>query len=138
MEIEIKEIEASETWGLRHTVMWPNMPFDYVKLEEDKHGMHLGLFKDKDLVTVVSLFFKGNEVQFRKLATKESEQGQGYGTQVLEHIVLLCKERGVKTLWCNARLDKTKFYQKFGLQATEKKFTKGGIDFVILEKTFCV
>lgn len=136
MEIKIKEIEASETWDLRHTVMWPNMPFDYVKLEEDKHGMHLGLFKDKDLVTVVSLFFKGNEVQFRKLATKVSEQGQGYGTQILEHIVLLCKERAIEKLWCNARVNKTAYYQKFGLIETEKRYTKGGIDFVILEKLF--
>ncbi len=116
--------------------MWPAMPFDYVKLEEDKHGMHLGLFKQEDLVTVVSLFFKGDEVQFRKLATKVSEQGKGYGTLILEHIVLICKEKAVKKLWCNARVDKTGYYKKFGLKETENRYTKGGIDFVILERLF--
>jgi hypothetical protein len=40
----------------------------------------------------------------------------------------------IDRLWCNARVDKTEYYEKFGLTKTDKTYIKGGIDFVILEK----
>lgn len=132
--MEISEIAASQTWPLRHEVMWPNMPFDYVKVAGDKDALHYGLWKGEELLTVVSLFIKGEEAQFRKFATKNSEQGKGLGTAILNHVISEAKSKGVKRLWCNARTDKTKFYEKFGLAKTKETFTKGGIDFVILER----
>jgi hypothetical protein len=30
--MEIREIEASETWPLQHKVIWPNTPLDFVIL----------------------------------------------------------------------------------------------------------
>ena len=116
--------------------MWPNMPFDYIKVAGDENAVHYGVWQDGELVTVVSLFVKGEEAQFRKLATKESEQGKGLATAILNHIISEVKNKAIKRLWCNARIDKTKFYEKFGLKKTMETFSKGGIDFVILEKFF--
>ncbi len=58
MSIKIKEIQAKETYELRHQVMWPNKEKEYVVLENDKEGVHFGLFKDEGLISVVSLFIK--------------------------------------------------------------------------------
>lgn len=132
--IIIKEITTKETYHLRHTVMWPNHPIDYIKLPEDHNGIHFGLFKNKELITIVSLFIQGRSAQFRKLATKVSEQGNGYGSQILKHLITYCEDLKLNVLWCNARVHKTAFYQKFGLIKTDKTYTKGEIDFVILEK----
>ena len=33
--IEIREIKAQETYPLRHEVMWPDEPLDFVKLNND-------------------------------------------------------------------------------------------------------
>ena len=33
--MRIKEIKASDTWQIRHEVMWPNEPFEFVQLAED-------------------------------------------------------------------------------------------------------
>lgn len=52
--MEIKEIPASETWPLRHKVMWPNKPLDFVVLPIDEEGIHYGLFENKILVSVIS------------------------------------------------------------------------------------
>ncbi|WP_229201206.1 GNAT family N-acetyltransferase [Arcticibacterium luteifluviistationis] len=136
MKTKISEIAASQTWPLRHEVMWPNMPFDYIKVAGDENALHYGLWQGEELVTVVSLFIEGKDAQFRKLATRVSEQGKGLGTSILNHVLTEAKSKGIKRLWCNARVDKTKFYEKFGLVKTEQTFTKGGIDFVILERYF--
>lgn len=133
MSIEIKQISAEQTWPVRHEVMWPDMPFEYVKVDNDKEGIHFGLFVDQDLVSVVSLFLRDNDLQFRKFATLVSHQGNGYGTQLLTH-ALNSLSNEANRIWCNARVDKQSYYHKFGLKATHHTFTKGGIDYVIMEK----
>ncbi len=43
--MEIKAIQASQTWQIRHEVMWPDQPFEFVQLEEDNSGFHFGVLK---------------------------------------------------------------------------------------------
>ncbi|MBB5647350.1 GNAT family N-acetyltransferase [Pedobacter cryoconitis] len=135
MGVIVKEIEAADTWGLRHRVMWPEKSIDYVKLDEDKDGVHFGLFNDERLVSVISLFITGKEAQFRKFATDSIVQGNGYGTKLLQHVLLVAQQNKVETIWCNARVDKASFYKRFGLVETDQKFNKGGIDYVMMQKT---
>jgi hypothetical protein len=73
--MEIREIQAADTYEIRHKVMWAHKPFDFVKIDEDTEGVHLGLFEAEKLVSIVSLFFKNKEIQFRKFATLRELQG---------------------------------------------------------------
>lgn len=114
--------------------MYPDLPFDYIKLPKDADGFHFGLFQNEKLVSVVSLFIEKNKAQFRKLATLDSEQGKGYGSKLLNHIFEFSSAYNVESIWCNARANKTTFYKKFGMLTTDKTYTKVGIDFVIMEK----
>lgn len=134
MSTSICQITASETWPLRHQVMWPNEPIEYVKLPEDELGIHYGLFVNEELTAVVSLFIKNREAQFRKLATTVASQGKGYGTVLLKHLMLEVEKLNVRRVWCNARSDKTSFYHRFGLKETTESFTKNGQSYVIMEK----
>ncbi len=132
---QIKIITARETWPLRHQVMWPNMPFDYVKLINDAEGIHYGLLVNDNLVSVVSLFIdKNKKAQFRKLATLPKYQGKGFASKLIHKIFEYSKENNIAAIWCNARKDKLSFYQKFGMIATKKEYTKENVEFVILEK----
>lgn len=130
----IKEISYQTTWFIRQKVMWPNHPLSYVKLENDDVGIHYGLFVEGDLTSIVSLFIEGKEAQFRKLATINSQQGKGYGTQLMTYLITKLESMNLKRIWCNARLDKSIFYEKFGMTKTETSFVKGGIKYVIMEK----
>ncbi|WP_350285393.1 GNAT family N-acetyltransferase [uncultured Croceitalea sp.] len=114
--------------------MWPNKPIAYVKLPNDDQGQHFGLFSQDKLIAVISLFIDGNDAQFRKFATLRQEQGKGHGTVLLQFILKTTIELSLESLWCNARADKTYFYEKFGMQKTDKQFLKGGIHYVIMEK----
>ena len=134
MHIKIQEISAEQTYDLRHIVMYPDLPFDYIKLPKDHEGVHFGVFKNNIIVTVVSLFIEGNSAQFRKLATAESEQGNGYASTLLNYIIAYSKERQCENMWCNARANKTSYYKKFGFIETNKTYAQAGIDFIVLEK----
>ncbi len=137
MSIKIKVINAQETYNLRHQVMWPDKPREFIILNNDEEGIHFGLLKDSTIISVVSLFIKNNCAQFRKFATKTSEQGNGYGSILLHHVIeLISNEKKIEKLWCNARADKTSFYEKFGMIQTTKNFIKGDINYIIMEKTF--
>lgn len=133
---EIRQITMAETLPIRHKVMWPNMPIAYVQLLNDDTAKHFGLFVHGELASIISLFEENNEVQFRKFATLVKFQGLGYGTILLNEIITLLQTEGIKKLWCNARVEKVKFYERFNLKPTDKKFVKGGIEYVIMEKTF--
>ena len=130
--MEIREIQAEDTYEIRHTVMWPDKDIEFVKLKEDNEGNHFGLFEDDKLISIISLFYKNEEMQFRKFATLTDFQGRGYGTNLLKHIFQLAEKQGVKKIWCNARGHKSAFYEKFGMRATGAGYTKGGVEFVVM------
>lgn len=131
--MEIREIQASQTWQIRHEVMWPEQPFEFVQLEEDNSGFHFGVFEGDKLVSIVSCFIEDKEMQFRKLATLEEYQGKGIASHLLKHILEFAKKRDLQKVWCNARSNKKAFYEKFGMKDTFKTFVKAGQEFTIME-----
>lgn len=134
--MEIKKIQASETWQIRHEVMWPDQPFEFVQLEEDNSGFHFGVFENDKLVSIVSCFIDEKEMQFRKLATLTEYQGKGIASQLLEYILDFAKKKDLEKVWCNARTNKKSFYEKFGMRDTFKTFIKAGQEFTIMEIYF--
>ena len=134
MEIKIKETELGKVWELRHKVMYPERNTEYVKLEDDEKGIHLGLYTDDKLVSVISLFTDGESIQFRKFATLTDEQGKGYGTILLNEIIDYGERNNMKKIWCNSRIEKIGFYKKFGFEKTDKKYEKDGREFIIVKK----
>lgn len=136
MKPRIIEITAEETLNIRHKVMWPDRPIDYVRVPNDAEGSHFGLFINDKMIAVISLFIVNNEAQFRKFATLTAYQGKGFGTVLLKEIMHIIKRNNITKVWCNARIDKTNYYAKFGMTLTENKFVKGGVEYVIMEKIF--
>ena len=134
--MEIREITAAETWDIRHNVMWPDQPFEFVQLEEDNSGFHFGVFTNNKLVSIVSCFIIEEEMQFRKLATLEEYQGKGSASYLLKYILQFAIEKNIKKVWCNARSNKKSFYEKFGMKDTFKTFMKAGQEFTIMEIIF--
>ena len=131
---KIKKIKGSQTWRLRYEVMYPDNSIDFVKLPNDIEGKHFGLYYNDGLVSVVSLFLNKNSAQFRKLATKKSVQGKGFGSDLLNYAFDYAKNLNCTKIWCNARQDKCGFYQKFEMYETSNKFRKNEIDYVIMER----
>ena len=134
MKLQIKETELSRVWKLRYEVMYPEKDIEYVQLEEDEKGIHLGLYADDKLMSVISLFTENDSIQFRKIATLAAEQGKGYGTMLLNEVIDYAERNNIKKIWCNSRIEKTEFYEKFGFKKTNKKYEQDGRRFIIVEK----
>lgn len=130
---DIEQITQELTWKLRQKELYPDLPIDAIKLPEDDLGIHLGLFYENKLATVVSLFEENNKLQFRKLATDKKFQRLGLGSKMIAYILNYAKEKQYKKVWCNARMSANVFYEKLGFTKTNEGFCKGGIDYVIME-----
>lgn len=134
-EITIRRIAGEDTLEIRRNVMWPDKNIDELRLPEDESGMHFGLFENSQLVSIVSLFVQGDTAQFRKFATLSEFQNQGYGSCLLQYIISECQKLGVKKLWCNARTEKSSFYQRFGFTESNTCFDRDGKSYLIMELT---
>ncbi|SEL94007.1 Acetyltransferase (GNAT) domain-containing protein [Maribacter orientalis] len=132
----IVQITSEETLSIRHKVMWPNKPIDYVQLPNDFEGRHFGYFKNDILISVISLFVENNEAQFRKFATLKEYQGKGFGSELLNELMRISAKEQLSKIWCNARINKIDYYSKFGMKETNNQFIKGGISYVIMERIF--
>lgn len=130
---DIEQISQELTWKLRQQELYPDLPIDAIKLEEDDLGMHLGLFYQNRLTTVVSLFESDNALQFRKLATDKKYQRLGLGSAMIRYVLQYAKEKKLEKVWCNARLSATKFYEKLGFVEIGNPFKKNGIDYIKMQ-----
>lgn len=133
--VTIQSITAEQTYPLRHSVLWPDKPFDYVKVENDDEGHHVGAFLDGELVAVISLFINGSESRFRKFAARPDCQRRGIGTLLMNHIIAEAKRVGATMLWCDARLDAADFYRRFGMEAVSEVFYKGPVPYARFSRT---
>lgn len=127
---DIRPITPAATYALRHQVLWPDKPLDYVKINDDAAGCHFGAFQGEALLSVISLFINGDEARFRKFATHPDFQGHGLGTALLLHVFSEARHRGARRLWCDARQDSAGFYARFGMQPEGEIFYKGPISYV--------
>lgn len=134
MSISVTEANYNDVLKLRQEVMYPDKNIDFVKLPDDDKGIHLGLFEDGTLISVVSIFMnKDRSVQFRKLATRKDMQGKGYGYILLKWLKDYANDVKLNRLWCNARIETLGFYKKAGFVETDEKFSRDGHDYVIVE-----
>jgi GNAT superfamily N-acetyltransferase len=132
----IKEVSIDQILPIRQQVMWPDQPIDFVRVPEDENGIHFGLFVEENLISVVSVFIQGQEAQFRKFATVDKYQGMGYGSKLLQYIFDFLKGKNTSRIWCNARISKAGFYQKFGMEPTKVTFEKEGMEYMVMERVY--
>jgi hypothetical protein len=76
------------------------------------------------LVSIISLFIENRAAQFRKLATKEKEQGQGFGSQHIAHVIAIGESKKAAKIWCNARLKKQFFIRNLVFKKPTKPTPK--------------
>lgn len=132
----IAEVPYNDVLQMRTKVMYPDKDIDFVKLEDDDRGLHIGVYENEELVSVMSIFLHGREVQFRKLATRTDMQRKGYASALMQWLIEYANDMRFERLWCNARTNATEFYKKFGYEETDVRFSKNGYEYVIVEKRF--
>ena len=134
MSIEIKKVQVEDILPIRHKVLWPDKPFEFVKVEGDEEGVHLGLYANFKLVTIISLFAEDKSLRFRKFATLPEYQNRGLGKMMILNVIDYAKENNFERLWCDARTDALNFYERVGFKKLSEPFFKEEIEYYKIEK----
>lgn len=132
----ISEVPYQDVLTLRQQVMYPDRDIDFVRLPDDDLGLHIGVYEDDRLISVVSIFLDRGEVQFRKLATLSDMQNRGYASSLMQWLIDYANDVKVSRIWCNARITAVGLYEKFGYKKTDNVFSKNGHDYIIMERLF--
>ena len=132
--IEIQKVNADDLMEIRHRVLWPDKPREFVKVPEDESGTHFGLYFEGKLVSVISLFGDDQGIRFRKFATLPDFQGKGLGSKLLQHAIRYAQTQGYTRMWCDARTDALGFYERLGFKKFSQPFFKEHIEYYKIER----
>lgn len=132
----ISEAPYQDVLHIRQQVMYPDKDTEFVKLSDDERGLHIGVYENEVLVSVMSIFLHGRDVQFRKLATCNNMQGKGFASALMQWLIDYANDMKLDRLWCNARANATDFYKRFGYKETDERFSKNGYEYVVMERSF--
>lgn len=130
----IKELPIEQVLQMRQRIMYPQQSIEDMRLPDDDEGVHLALWIEGNPVSVISLFKRNDDWQFRKFATETEWQGKGYGSLLLQYIMDEAHRNSVYRVWCNARLNACALYERFGMSKSGEPWTKHGIEFIVMEK----
>lgn len=127
--VQIKEIEASETYNIRKEMLRKDIPLtEEIKGDFDKTTLHLGAFVDDKLVCVATFLqndfdiFKGLQYRLAGMATLNEYQKRGIGQEIIFEALKVLKKKNVDILWCNARIVALNFYRKIGFSVEGETF----------------
>lgn len=132
----IAEAPYQNVLNMRQQVMYPDKDTEFVKLPDDERGLHIGAYENEELLSVMSIFLHGRDIQFRKLATRNDMQGKGFASALMKWLIDYANDMKFDRIWCNARANATGFYKKFGYGETDERFSKNGYEYVVMERKF--
>lgn len=127
----IKEIPSNETYAVRQPVLRKGKPIESCIFEGDdlETTHHFGLFSDKNLTGIISLFNQSNPIfaekfqaQIRGMAILDHHQKKGYGEALVKHCETYCKDNQTDLIWFNARTAAVGFYKKMNYQVLGEPF----------------
>lgn len=129
--IQVEALTIEEVLPVRHKVLWPHMPINFCRVDDDDKGEHFGVKMDGNIVVCVASLFTNSsgEIRLRKFATLPEYQGQGIGSSVLQHLVNYSKEKGATLFWFDARESAIQFYGKFGFSVEGERFYKSNLPY---------
>jgi len=142
----IKQIEAIETFSVRHPVLRGGKPIESCHFDGDdlETTIHFGLFLENNIIGVISLFENINplftpekQFQIRGMAVLENHQKKGFGADLVNYAENYIKEQNGELIWFNARINAVRFYEKLGYKIIGNAFEIGdiGTHYVLFKET---
>ena len=131
----IRAIPAEATRPLRQRVLRPYQSLEelYYPGDEGPQTLHLGAFKAKKLVGIISVYHEpppdSDDVgswRLRGVATAPEARGQGYGGQLLQSAIAYVAQQKGTFLWCHARTTALDYYRRYGFQPEGEMFESPG------------
>lgn len=128
---EIKQIEADHTYALRQKVLMPDHAIEECGYSRDKkkETIHIGAFKEDNLIGTASFFKEKHEnvkeknaYRLRGLAIDPDHRNQLRGQTLLLFAENKLTQLDAKLLWCTTSVNNVEYYEHLGFKATDHRF----------------
>lgn len=125
---EIRQATVAEIIPVRYAILRAGLPISESHFEKDNDPdtLHAGAFigtKCAGAATFVHNPFDGQDAyQLRGMAVDPQYRSQGVGKALLDFLIAQLRTRGVKLVWCNARLIAIPFYERLGWTRIDELF----------------
>ena len=130
----IKEIDAKDTYPLRHNVLNPERRINEVSRPGDELATHFGAFVENVLIGIISIYNEdlggncsNNHFRIRGMAVEKKEQGNGIGSALVNHAIQHISLQDWKIIWCNSRSNAVPFYEKLGMESFKEFLIKNEV-----------
>lgn len=133
--VEVREISAQETHGVRHSMLRQGRPIEdcVFHRDEEESTLHLGAFKKDEIIGVASAYqnqhanlTQKTAYQIRGVAVLNDHQRNGIGHLLMSQMERILGQKKVEVIWLNARIAALKFYESL-------HYTQEGNPFEIAE-----
>ena len=141
----IKEIDALQTFSVRHPVLRPGKSIESCRFDGDNlpTTKHFGLYSNDLLVAVLTilennskLFKSKKQYQIRGMAVLIEFQKKGFGEDLIIFAESFIQKKHGDLIWFNARIAAVGFYKKIGFSIIGEAFEikEVGTHFVMFKK----
>lgn len=129
--MDIRNISISEARSIRQEVLRPGRPESELAYpgDESELAQHLGIFEGDKLLGVAKFLPEACPGQdeagawrLRGMATVQSAQGRGLGSQLLSYGLKGLLDQGAAVIWCYGRTSARTFYERHGFRASGDEF----------------
>ena len=120
MKVEIRSIEVSKCYPLRHEMLRRGKPLEncYFDGDNSEGTFHLGAIVDKEIIGIISVYekdltqFKNSKgAQFRGIAVALKHQRKGVASKLINCAEKETKKRmNPKYIWLNGRISANNLY----------------------------
>ena len=127
----ITKFEFKKYYDLRFEILrkpW-NQPKSSTKDEWENNSIHVLMTNEKDEAVAVGRLQMNNieEGQIRSMAVRTDMQGKGFGSKIIHFIEQKAKEKKLKQITLDARINAVKFYEKHGYVVVGESYLLFGI-----------
>jgi predicted GNAT family N-acyltransferase len=68
-----------------------------------------------------------------RVAVLATARGRGVGTELMQQLHAIARDRGLPSVWCHAQVTAVPFYARLGYRASGERFAEAGIPHVRME-----
>jgi GNAT superfamily N-acetyltransferase len=122
---------------LRHHILRKplNLQFTEAELKKDEADLHFGIFSGASIRACLTLTKEeGGRIKMRQVAVDTPFQSKGLGKKLSKAAEIYAKKNGFHIMYCNARKEAVRFYEKLGYQIVSDEFTEVNIPHYTMEK----
>lgn len=104
---------------------------------DDRYSLHVLGSVDGEVAGTGRITFYGDEAQIVWVAVRQPYRGRGVGRAIMEHLLRLAAEQGIRIITLNAQTHALTFYEALGFEPVGRRFFMANIEhqYMILDRS---